>query len=101
NDSLGHRAGDELLITVADRLRACTREADTLARLGGDEFAVLLEDLESPDDASVLAQRIVASMASRFTFDGQAFPVSASLGVAVAEAGLATIDDVIRDADVA
>jgi diguanylate cyclase (GGDEF)-like protein/PAS domain S-box-containing protein len=101
NDSLGHRAGDELLISLAERLRACTREADTLARLGGDEFAILLEDLENPDDASVLAQRIVAAMASCFTFEGQSFPVSASLGVAVAEAGLATLDDVIRDADVA
>jgi diguanylate cyclase (GGDEF)-like protein/PAS domain S-box-containing protein len=101
NDSLGHRAGDELLVSVAERLRACTREADTLARLGGDEFAILLEDLKSPDDASELARRIVASMASRFTFGDQAFPVSASLGVAVAEGGLATLDDVIRDADVA
>ena len=101
NDSLGHRAGDELLISVADSLRTCTREADTLARLGGDEFAILVEDLNSPDDASVLAERIVASMGSRFTFEGQSFPVSASLGVAIAEGGAATLDDVIRDADVA
>jgi diguanylate cyclase (GGDEF)-like protein/PAS domain S-box-containing protein len=101
NDSLGHRAGDELLIMVADSLRACTREADTLARLGGDEFAILLEDLTGPEDASRFAERLVSSMSSRFSFGDHSFPVSASIGIALVEGGAATLDDVIRDADVA
>ena len=101
NDSLGHRAGDELLVSVADRLRRCVREADTLARLGGDEFAILLEDLHDPHEAVVVAERIAAELSSRFTYEGQGFPVSASVGISLAEAGLANLDDVIRDADVA
>ena len=101
NDSLGHRAGDELLGSVADQLRRCTRAADTLARLGGDEFAILLEDLANPAEAVQVAERIVEALSSSFSFEGRAFPVSASVGVAFAEAGLATVDDVIRDADVA
>jgi len=101
NDSLGHRAGDELLTTVAETLRECTREADTLARLGGDEFAILLEDLGGPEDAARFAERIVASLGSRFEFENQSFPVSASIGIALVEGGSSTLDDVIRDADVA
>ena len=101
NDSLGHRAGDELLVSVAERLRGCTREADTLARLGGDEFAVLLEDLPDRGEAVQVAERIIESLSSRFTYEGRAFPVSASVGLAFAEGGTAPLDDVLRDADVA
>jgi diguanylate cyclase (GGDEF)-like protein/PAS domain S-box-containing protein len=101
NDSLGHRAGDELLVSVADRLRRCIREADTLARLGGDEFAILLEDLQDPQEAVAVAERIIEELSSRFAYEGRDFPVSASVGISLAEAGLATLDDVIRDADVA
>ncbi|MGH8973658.1 MAG: EAL domain-containing protein [Acidimicrobiia bacterium] len=101
NDSLGHRAGDELLVSVADRLRACTREADTLARLGGDEFAILLEDLHDPAEAVSVTERVLEALSARFFFEGQSFPVSASLGLALAGADAATLDDVIRDADVA
>ncbi len=101
NDSLGHRAGDELLVEVADRLRRCTRDADTLARLGGDEFAILLEDLTDPDEVLGVAQRVAESLSARFSFEGQTFPVSASLGIAFAEPDSATLDDIIRDADVA
>jgi diguanylate cyclase (GGDEF)-like protein/PAS domain S-box-containing protein len=101
NDSLGHRAGDELLVGVADRLRQCTREADTLARLGGDEFAILLEDLHDTGEAVQVAERVLEALSTRFNFEGQSFPVSASLGLALAGADTATLDDVIRDADVA
>jgi diguanylate cyclase (GGDEF)-like protein/PAS domain S-box-containing protein len=101
NDSLGHRAGDELLVSVADRLRRCVREADTLARLGGDEFAILLEDLRHPEDVIEIAERIVEALSTRFTYEGRDFPVSASVGISLAQPGSATIDDVIRDADVA
>jgi len=57
NDSLGHRTGDRLLVSVAERLADCLRPADTIARLGGDEFAVLLEELREPGDAARAAQR--------------------------------------------
>jgi diguanylate cyclase (GGDEF)-like protein len=101
NDTLGHLAGDALLQNVAERLRHCTRSSDTLARLGGDEFAVLLQDLGDRDGALMAAERILGALGSRFTFEGQAFPVSASLGIAFAEAGTVSVDDLIRDADVA
>ncbi len=101
NDSLGHQAGDELLISVAERLRQCTRGADTLARLGGDEFAILLEDLIDPSEAVGVAERVVESLSAHFSFQGQTFPVTASLGIALAVTDSATLDDIIRDADVA
>ena len=62
NDSLGHVAGDRLLVTVAQRLHECLRTADTATRLGGDEFAVLLEDVESEDEAVAVATRIMGSL---------------------------------------
>ncbi len=58
NDSLGHEAGDLLLIQVAGRIQGCLRTGDTVARLGGDEFAVLIEDVEIEDAATVVARRI-------------------------------------------
>ncbi|MEW6473986.1 MAG: EAL domain-containing protein [Actinomycetota bacterium] len=101
NDSLGHWAGDALLVNIADRLARCTRESDTLARLGGDEFAILLEDLADPKDAVHVAERILEELGGVFSFDGRAFPVSASLGIALAETGGVAVEDLIRDADVA
>ena len=101
NDTLGHRAGDALLESVAERLGRCTRTADTLVRLGGDEFAVLLEDLADRYEAVTVAERIIADLDSRFTFEGRAFPVSASLGLSFVDAGCTSVEDLVRDADVA
>jgi diguanylate cyclase (GGDEF)-like protein len=78
NDSLGHRAGDELLVAVAQRLQGVLRPGDTLARLGGDEFALLLEDSIEP---TVAASRIVGSLREPFEVSGHQIAVRASVGV--------------------
>ena len=79
NDSLGHGAGDELLVRFAERLRGVLRPGDTLARLGGDEFAVLLEDGGEP---TAVAARVVEALRSSFTIDGRELTIGASIGVA-------------------
>ncbi|MGE0383775.1 MAG: diguanylate cyclase [Gammaproteobacteria bacterium] len=83
NDTLGHAAGDELLRMLADRIREVLRRADTAARLGGDEFVVVLADLQSNDDAALLAGRLLEALATPFEIDGRSVPVSASIGIGV------------------
>ena len=78
NDSLGHSAGDQLLLRVAERLTGATRTGDTAARLGGDEFAVLIED---DGDPVALASRIVDVLRTPFVVDGETVDVRASIGV--------------------
>ncbi|MEI8337172.1 MAG: bifunctional diguanylate cyclase/phosphodiesterase [Actinomycetes bacterium] len=103
NDSLGHDAGDELLINVASRLRECSRASDTIARFGGDEFVVLCEDLD-PESASgvisELAERLLASIDQPMVIKGQSLRVSASVGVAI-NGGNAKAAGMLRDADAA
>ncbi|HEV8682901.1 MAG TPA: EAL domain-containing protein [Actinomycetota bacterium] len=99
NDSLGHAAGDELLVVVGERLRECVRPEDTLARLGGDEFAVLLDDVADPRDVSNVARRIIRSMQEPFSVGDKEVFVTASVGVAVHETE--GLDQLLRDADVA
>jgi diguanylate cyclase (GGDEF)-like protein len=86
NDSMGHAAGDHLLVQVAARLLSATRGCDTVARLGGDEFAVVLDGVHHDDDAQVVAQRVVAAIAAPFALDGRQVQVGASLGIARATA---------------
>lgn len=83
NDTHGHRAGDELLIGFATRLRNCVRDGDLVARLGGDEFAALLLDV-SDTQAAAIADRIVLSATAPFVIDDQPVPLSASVGIAMA-----------------
>jgi diguanylate cyclase (GGDEF)-like protein/PAS domain S-box-containing protein len=97
NDGLGHAAGDELLRRVAERLQGAIRAGDTVARLGGDEFAVLLESVHGPDDAMMVADRLLDSLSTPFTI-GREVVVSASAGVALTET---TATELLRDADVA
>jgi diguanylate cyclase (GGDEF)-like protein/PAS domain S-box-containing protein len=101
NDSLGHRAGDALLVDVAMRLSEAVRPSDTLARFGGDELTLLCEDVEDDIDAQAIAGRLLATFEEPFEVgDGEAF-LQASVGIAMSADGFQTPDDLIRDADAA
>jgi diguanylate cyclase (GGDEF)-like protein/PAS domain S-box-containing protein len=101
NDTLGHQAGDQLIRAVADRITRTARSIDTAARLGGDEFAVLLEDDDQVDPKHV-GERLLETIAAPVEIDGKQLAVTASIGIARAEAGKAiSVDDLLRDADVA
>jgi diguanylate cyclase (GGDEF)-like protein len=98
HDSLGHGAGDELLVAVARRIDESLRSADTAARLGGDEFAVLLEDLGGTDEAVMVAERITAALAAPVVVQGHEVYVKVSVGIAV---GRQEASELLRQADVA
>ncbi len=100
NDSLGHAAGDDLLVRVAERLTASIGSGDTAARLGGDEFAILLEDLADASDASNAAERLRTALRAPFLIAGRTLTVTATIGVA-SSIGANAAADVSRNADVA
>jgi predicted signal transduction protein with EAL and GGDEF domain len=122
NDSLGHAAGDQLLLTLTHRLTACLRPTDDvappgaagpadagdpadvghpIARLGGDEFTVLLDEIAAPQDALRVADRLLHAVRQPLQFEGHDFYSTASIGVVVAGDGYTAARDVIRDADAA
>jgi diguanylate cyclase (GGDEF)-like protein/PAS domain S-box-containing protein len=101
NDSLGHRAGDELLVNVGRRLRAMLRPTDVLARLGGDEFAILVEDLARQRDAIDLAERVHRELEKPIKLGAMDVTVSASIGITFSTNNYQTSDQIIRDADIA
>lgn len=101
NDSLGHAAGDQLLIQFALRIQEQLRACDLLARLSGDEFAVLLEDLTHLDDASKVAERINLTFNHPFELQGREVFSSASIGIALGRSNLEYPQDLIREADTA
>src|SRR5215471_13638818 len=84
NDTLGHPIGDELLKVVAERLRRCTREPDTIARLGGDEFAIIMTGMQQAADAAALSRRVRESIAKPFNLDDHQIVVDISIGISVA-----------------
>ena len=100
NDSLGHGAGDALLIAVAQRLRESVRTSDTPARLGGDEFAVLLSDVGGVADAAIPAQNILEAIAAPIDLGEKQVSVRGSIGIAIHENGQGAAD-LLRNADVA
>ena len=101
NDSLGHRAGDAILVEVAERLRATARATDTIARFGGDEFVLLCEQLASNEDAAVVAARMCRALAEPFDFEGEQIHLTGSIGIAVTSDPGAVAEELIRDADAA
>src|SRR5260370_23734422 len=119
NESLGHTAGDELLIQIGNRLRDSVRRADTvsrsrankipdrptdddtLARLGGDEFAVLLDDIRDPIEAVRVAERLQVELATPFVVNQEEIVISASIGIASSTSPHTQAEDVVRDADIA
>ena len=102
NDNLGHQVGDELLRTVAERLRQALRPGDTLSRFGGDEFVVILEGVTTPDDASQVAARVLEALRDPIMLSGGHEVIATmSIGMAVSEPEGSTRDDLLHDADVA
>ena len=101
NDRFGHHVGDLLLIEVASRLRHVLRPGDTLARLAGDEFVVLCEDLGAPDQAEVVAERIVATLGEPMSIVGHRIEVTASVGLAFSGPGVDVPQSLLHDADFA
>jgi PAS domain S-box-containing protein len=117
NDSLGHTAGDELLIQIGQRLKRSVRRADTvsrpreepgrptnddtLARLGGDEFTILLDDIRDPIEAVRVAERVQAELTTPFVVNKQEIVISASIGIASSASPHTQAEDLVRDADIA
>ena len=102
NDSLGHDAGDRLLVALGERLSEAVRPGDTVARFGGDEFVVLCEDLSGPDprrQATDVADRLLAVIGEPFLLDGDEHYLSASIGIALARSGDERPEALLRDAD--
>jgi diguanylate cyclase (GGDEF)-like protein len=100
NDTLGHAAGDELLVIVAERLRACVRPGDTVARLGGDEFTILLEGSVTEDTAEDIARRASESLQQPVRLGGQDVVANVTIGIALDD-GSRSPGDLLRAADVA
>ena len=100
NDSLGHIAGDQLLVAVAERLRGAVRPGDTVARLGGDEFAILIDDLGADAEAVDLADRVLARIATPIVVGTSEITCTASVGIAFGEPGVA-VEELLRNADLA
>jgi len=101
NDTLGHTAGDRLLVAVADRVRNCVRSGDLAARLGGDEFALLMEDSEDLGGSVAACRRLLEALEAPFQLDGHEIAISASIGMAAARSGVGEADEMLRNADVA
>lgn len=101
NDSLGHHCGDLLLMRVAERLLGCVRESDTVGRIGGDEFTVILSDVVSHSDISVVASKIIQAISSPFYIEGHEVGIGVSIGIASGSEVIATVDDLLNNADMA
>lgn len=101
NDSMGHPAGDQLLIQLARRLNSTARAADTVSRLGGDEFVILLEDIRGPEDAIQVANRIQDELKLPFILNQQIVFTSVSIGIVFGRPTYERAEDLLRDADIA
>ncbi|MGQ0559900.1 MAG: putative bifunctional diguanylate cyclase/phosphodiesterase [Sphingosinicella sp.] len=101
NDTLGHPVGDDVLKQAAARLLATVRDGDFVTRLGGDEFAIIQTRIDQPDDAAVLAQRVIEALSEPFALDGHTAAIGASVGVALAPQDSSAADDLLMKSDLA
>jgi diguanylate cyclase (GGDEF)-like protein/PAS domain S-box-containing protein len=101
NDSLGHKAGDDLLVALAPRLQDAVRPSDTVARLGGDEFLVVCEQLDGAHEAIRVAERVAQAITLPIVLSAGEHFITASIGIAVADSAEAVPEDLLRDADAA
>jgi diguanylate cyclase (GGDEF)-like protein len=101
NDTLGHRAGDELLVSVGERLKSAVRENDTVGRLGGDEFVVLADGVSLDAGVDVVADRILDVMATPFIISASQVPLAVSASIGIAEGDRLTPEALLQDADIA
>lgn len=99
NDTLGHDAGDALLIKTAQRLHDCVREADTVARIGGDEFTVILSTIASVDDAQTVAKKIIQALSKPFNLGDQEAQIGASIGISLFPENGTTTETLLKKAD--
>jgi diguanylate cyclase (GGDEF)-like protein/PAS domain S-box-containing protein len=101
NDGMGHAIGDQLLESVAARLKACVRGTDTLGRLGGDEFVMLLTEIEQPQDSAQIAAKLLAAFATPHRVDGRELDVGLSIGISIYPDDAQDADGMMRCADAA
>lgn len=101
NDTLGHSAGDKLLVAVAKELRGCIRESDTIARFGGDEFAVILSPIYGPKNASTVGQNLLKVLSQPFDIDGYEAIVGGSIGITLYPNDGTTAEELVKNADAA
>ncbi|MBD2837256.1 EAL domain-containing protein [Pseudomonas sp. JM0905a] len=101
NDSLGHLAGDLLIVQVATRLGSCLRQTDTLARMGGDEFTILLDCIGNSEAPASVAERLLNALEPPFLVNGEQLYISASIGIASSDLGYESAEEILRHADLA
>ena len=101
NDTLGHDAGDEVLVVVAKQLKSLLRDSDTVSRIGGDEFKIILTDIKSPEEASIVAQKIIDTLRQPIQLKGKMATIGASIGIAIYPEDGNEIDQLIKYADMA
>jgi diguanylate cyclase (GGDEF)-like protein/PAS domain S-box-containing protein len=101
NDTLGHQAGDELLVTIAERLKTCVRKQDTVARLGGDEFTILLNDVSNNDKIAAIAEHILTILKKPIKLGKHEVIISTSIGITIAPTDSTSSETLMRNADMA
>ena len=101
NDTIGHHAGDAVLVSIANRLRASLRRSDTVARMGGDEFVVMLEDIHTIDEAEHITQKLLDAIREPITINNEIHSITASVGVCIYPARAEDEETLLRNADAA
>jgi diguanylate cyclase (GGDEF)-like protein/PAS domain S-box-containing protein len=99
NDTLGHDAGDKLLVQAADRISQCVREADTVARMGGDEFTVILSQVNDTLDTCKVAENIIQKLSQPFIINGNELNISTSIGIAICPQDGSNVEQLLKNAD--